>query len=96
MRFNASYEGVLHSVSELLVWSNGIINISEVENLDLYEFEVYREIFKNKFEAEQDGKKEFIKNTFEFAKKCTEAICKTVAGAYGTKQGKSPVGPGHK
>lgn len=93
MHFDTSYEGVLHSASELLVWSEGIININDIENLDLYEFEVYREIFKNKFEAEQEGKKEFIKNTFEFAKKGIEAICKTVAGAYGTKSGGSPKGP---
>lgn len=88
MHFNTSYSGILQSVSELLVWSTGYINIGEVEKLDLYEFEAYREIFKYKHEAEQDEKKEFIKNTFEFASKCTENICKTVAGVFGTKKGK--------
>ena len=53
MRFDSSYAELLHHVSELLIWSGGFINISEIEDLDLYEFEVYREIFKNKFETEQ-------------------------------------------
>lgn len=93
MHFNSSYVAIVHGASELAVWSNGIINISDIGNLDLYDYEVYREIFKNKFEAEQDGKKEFIKNTFEFAKKAVEAICKTVAGSNNAKAG-SLKGPG--
>lgn len=93
MLFNSSYDYTLHNISELLVWCNGIINIDTIDNLDLYEFEVYREIFKNKFEAEQEGKKEFIKNTFEFAKKGVETICKTIAGSYGTKTKGSPKAP---
>lgn len=89
MHFNSSYMSILQSVSELLVWASGYINIGEVEKLDLYEFEAYREIFKYKHESEQDDKKEFIKNTFEFASKCTENICKTIANVFGMKKGKS-------
>lgn len=80
MHLNSSYDELLHHISELLIWSNGFINIGEIENLDLYEFEAYREIFKHKYEVEQEQKKEFTKNTFEYAKKAVEAICKTIAG----------------
>jgi hypothetical protein len=50
------------------------------------EFTYLRHIFKEKFEQEQKGKQEFIKNTFEFAKKAVEVICKTIAYAFGGKK----------
>lgn len=90
MHFNSNVSLLFQNVSELAIWSSGIININDIYNLDLYEFEVYREIFKNKFETESESKSEFIKGLIEFAKRCVESICKTIAGAYGTRAGKLP------
>lgn len=79
------YQQMVNHAIELLIWAAPSINILEVDYLDVAEFELYRKVFKNKFEQEQDNKNEFIKNTFEFARKCVEVICKTIAGAFGTK-----------
>lgn len=95
MHFNTSYSNILSEISELYIWSNGI-NIKDIEDLELMEFEAYRNIFKAKYEKENDAKKEFIKNTFEFARRCVEVICKTIAGAFGTKSGNSPKNPSKK
>lgn len=74
-----------NEIIELLIWSNGFINKCEIENFTVDEFFYYRKIFKDKFEKEQDNKQEFIKNTFDFAKKGIEAICKTIANAFKIK-----------
>jgi hypothetical protein len=79
------YKAVLNECIELVVWAAPCINILEIDEIDLHEFDVYRKIFKEKFDAESKSKQEFIKNTFEFARKCVETICKTIAGAFGTK-----------
>ena len=41
-----------------------------------------------------ENRKKFIENTFEFARKGIEVLCKTIAGAFGTKAGK--IGGGKK
>lgn len=69
----------------MTVWAAPSINIVEIDNIDLHEFELYRKVFKEKFDTEAKNKQEFIKNTFDFARKCVEVICKTIAGAFGTK-----------
>lgn len=58
----------------------------------MLDFMTYRSIFKSKYEGEADNKKKFIEGTFEFAKKGIEVICKTIAGAYGTKTNTSKLG----
>ena len=81
----SSYQATFHECVELVIWASPSINIDGVDNLDIYEFEFYRKVFKDKFENDAKNKQEFIKNTFEFARKCVEVICKTIAGAFGTK-----------
>jgi enolase len=81
-----SVQRITHEIIELLIWSNGFINISEAHQMTFDEFHYLRKIFKEKFEQEQKNKQEFIKNTFEFAKKGIEIICKTIAGAFGGKK----------
>jgi hypothetical protein len=86
---------MLNEVFELLVWSNGVVgDIEIIENMSLSDFINYRNMFKPKYEAEAENKKKFIENTFEFARKGIEVICKTIAGAFGTKAGK--IGAGKK
>lgn len=89
MSFDSSYIQTINEISELIVWSSaGIGNLEIVENMSMLDFINYRSIFKAKFEGEAENKKKFIENTFEFARKSVEVICKTIAGAYGTKTGK--------
>ena len=88
---DSCYKAVLNECIELIVWAAPSINIGEVDEIDLFEFEVYRKVFKDKFESEAKNKQEFIKNTFDFAKKCVEVICKTIAGAFGTKTSSSNI-----
>jgi len=87
MQLNSAYQQVLNDIAELGVVSSSFINISEAEDLSCVEFDYYRSIFKQKYEKEQENKAEFTKASFEFAKKCTEAICKTIAGVFGSKSG---------
>jgi len=91
MLMNSCYQQELNYEIELLCWGDKLFTYSEVENLDTHEFEVFRNIFKEKAEAEAKAKQEFIKNTFEFARKCVEVICKTISGAFGTKTSSSKV-----
>lgn len=86
MILECSAKKLLHDVIELLIWSNGFINISNMENMDNNEFLYLHKIFKEKFEQEQKNKQEFIQNTFDFAKKGIEIICKTIGYAFGGKK----------
>lgn len=93
MTFESSYIQTVNEISELIVWSEGQVgNVLIIEELSLLDFINYRKIFKSKYEAEAENKKKFVENTFEFAKKGIEVICKTIAGAYGTKTGGSKLG----
>ena len=85
---DSCYKATINECIELVVWAAPSINIGEVDDLDLHEFEIYRKVFKDKFENEAKNKQEFIKNTFDFARKSVEVICKTIAGAFGTKTSK--------
>jgi hypothetical protein len=97
MSFEGSYLQVMNQVSELLVWSDGIIGDSSViEEMSMLDFLSYRNIFKAKYEGDSENKQKFIENTFEFAKKAVEVICKTIAGAYGTKTGNNKLSSGKK
>lgn len=87
MSFGTSYQNTLGESAELAIWSDGIINIGDIDSLDVLDFYFYRELFKKKFEEEKKSKSEFIKGCFEFAKKAVEVICKTIGGSYGTKPG---------
>lgn len=78
-----AYQQVLNELLEITIYSSASININEAEELSCVEFEYYKSFFKQKFEKEMDNKNEFIKNTFEFAKKAVEIICKTIANAMG-------------
>lgn len=89
MSFESSYIQTINEISELIVWSGGEIgNLDVIESMSMLDFLNYRSIFKSKFEGEAENKKKFIESAFEFARKSVEVICKTVAGAYGTKTGK--------
>jgi hypothetical protein len=93
MSFEGSYIQTINEISELLVWSEGCVgDVKTIEELSLIDFINYRQIFKSKYEGDADNKKKFIENTFEFARKAVEVICKTVAGAYGTKSNSSKLG----
>lgn len=85
MLMDSCYQKVVNECIELAIWSAPSINIPQIDNLDIVEFDIYRKVFKNKFEEEAKNKNEFIKNTFEFARKGIEVICKTIAGAFGTR-----------
>jgi hypothetical protein len=84
MTFDLGYRNSINQVIELLVWSSGVLDKQEIEELDSIEFDIYRTFFKKKYEDDNEQKKKFIENTFEFANKAVEVICKTIAGAYGT------------
>ena len=85
MTMDSCYKAILNECIELVVWAAPSINIGEVDTFDIHEFDIYRKVFKDKYEADTKSKQEFIKSTFEFARKCVEVICKTIAGAFGTK-----------
>ena len=80
---SGAYQQVLNDILELLIYSSASINIGEAEELSCVEFDYYKGIFKEKFEKDTENKNEFIKNTFEFAKKAVEIICKTIANVWG-------------
>lgn len=93
MSFESSYIQTINEISELLVWSDGVVgDIKILEDISIIDFINYRQIFKAKYEGDADNKKKFVENTFEFARKAVEVICKTVAGAYGTKSNSSKLG----
>lgn len=71
------------------MYSGSGIPIEDIENLTSVEFEYYYKIFKEKFEKESENRNEFIQNTFEFARKCVEVICKTIANVWGGDQTKN-------
>lgn len=79
----SAYQQVLNDIAELLIYSSPSINIGDAEELSCVEFDYYKNIFKQKFEKELENKSEFIKNTFEFAKKAVEIICKTIGNVWG-------------
>jgi hypothetical protein len=83
-------------MAEMLIWSNGFINIGEMDRMDVFEFDAFREMFKKKYEEDADSKKEFTKATFEFARKGIETICKTISAAFGAKSGSGPKIPSAK
>lgn len=89
MSFNSSYLNTLGEITELAIWSNNLINILQVEELDISDFYFYRELFKEKFNEEKKNKSEFIKACFEFAKKGIDVLCKTIIGSNSTKIGKN-------
>lgn len=93
MSFESSYIQTINEISELIVWSDGGIgNLQVIEGMSMLDFINYRVIFKSKYEGEAENKKKFIENAFEFARKSVEVICKTVAGAYGTKTNSNKLG----
>lgn len=93
MSFESSYIQTINEISELIVWSDGGVGtINTIEDMSMVDFLTYRSIFKSKYEGEADNKKKFVENTFEFARKAVEVICKTIAGAYGTKTNNSKLG----
>ncbi|MCS7316905.1 MAG: hypothetical protein NZZ41_01095 [Candidatus Dojkabacteria bacterium] len=81
--YSGSYQQILNEIIELFVFSGSSLTISDIENLTCVEFEYYYKIFKEKFEKENENKNEFIQNTFEFARRCVEVICKTIASVWG-------------
>jgi hypothetical protein len=87
MTFDLGYRNTINQIIELLVWANGLLDKNEIEELDQIEFDLFRSFFKKKYEDDNEQKKKFIENTFEFANKAVEVICKTIAGAYGTNSG---------
>jgi hypothetical protein len=89
MTFDLGYRNTLSQITELLIWANGLLSIPVIEELDQIEFEFYRTFFRKKYEEDNEQKKKFIENTFEFANKAVEVICKTIAGAYGTNSNTS-------
>ena len=84
MTFDLGYRNTINQIIELLVWSDTTLKKDEIEEMDQIEFDIYRAFFKKKYEDDNEQKKKFIENTFEFARKSVEVICKTIAGAYGT------------
>lgn len=85
MQLDSSYHKTLYEIAELGIWAAGFINISEVENLTCVEFEFYRNVLKEKYEAEMENRKDLIEKAFKFGGNCTETICKTIANAFGGK-----------
>lgn len=81
--YSDSYQKVLNDIIELVVFSNNAISITEAEEIGCVEFEYYKNIFKEKYTKDIENKKEFIQNTFEFARKAVETICKTIINAWG-------------
>ncbi len=68
------------------------MTVDIIESMSMGDFLNYRNIFKSKYDGDAENKKKFIENTFDFARKAVEVICKTVAGAYGTKSDNSKLG----
>jgi len=89
MTFDLGYRNTINQILELLVWSCGSIDKTQIEELDQVEFDIYRTFFKKKYDDDNEQKKKFIENTFEFANKAVEVICKTIAGANGSNSGAS-------
>lgn len=84
MGFDSSYQQILGEIAQLNIFSGGSLSISEIEDLDLIDYYFYKEIYKNHYEQEQNNKQELIKQSFEFAKKSVEIICKSIGGLGGT------------
>ena len=89
MTFELGYRNTINQIIELLVWADGLLSVDQIDNFDQIEFDIYRTFFRKKYEEDNEQKKKFIENTFEFANKAVEVICKTIAGAYGTNSGAS-------
>jgi hypothetical protein len=84
MGFDSSYQQILSEIAQLNIFSGGSLSISEIEDLDLIDYYFYKEIYKNHYEQEQNNKQELIKQSFEFAKKSVEIICKSIGGLGGS------------
>ena len=85
MLLDTSEAEIMKEVAEMAVWSDNCININDALNLTVLDFYIYRKIFKELFDQKTESKQKLVEASFEMAKKCTETICKTIAGAYGTK-----------
>jgi hypothetical protein len=86
MLCNSSYQQIINEIAEIGIWASPFINIGDAENLTCREFDFYKEVYKEKFEKEQENKQEIIKKAFEFGADCTKAICKTIAGVFGKRK----------
>ena len=73
-------------MAELNAQMEELARIVEQVNAEMAAYgRITKQTADDKFDAEAKNKQEFIKNTFEFARKSVEVICKTIAGAFGTK-----------
>lgn len=87
MLFDTCEQEILKEIAETAVWSENCINIFDSLELSVLDFYIFRKMFKDLFDQKAESKQKLVESSFEMAKKCTEAICKTIAGAYGTKAG---------
>jgi hypothetical protein len=86
MTFESSYLQTINEIAELIVWSDGNLgDVNSIESMCMVDFFNYRKIFKGKYEGDAENKKKFIENSFDFAKKAVEVICKTIASSNGSK-----------
>lgn len=85
MMCESCYLQVLNDISELGIWAAPFINIEEAEELTCLEFEFYRNVFREKYEKEQENKMEIIKKAFEYGGQCTKAICDSIGKAFSGK-----------
>lgn len=83
MIYSDAYQNILNKIAAFYVYTGSSLNLDDIENVNCVEFEYYFNLFKEKFEKENENKNEFIQNTFEFARNCVEVICKTIANVWG-------------
>jgi len=83
MLYDTCEAEILKECCELAVWSENNINIFDSLNLTCMDFYMLRRIYKDCYDKKTESKQKLVESAFTMAKKCTEAICKTIGGAFG-------------
>ena len=73
------YSSILNQQIELVIYSEGGITWSDIENMSADELPYVIYNFKKVYDEKQNAKQEFIKTCFEFASKALETLFKLLS-----------------
>jgi len=74
------FSKLLNDALEVMIYSEGSVTHSDVENMSLDELHFFIYNFKKIYEEKQESKKEFIKSIMQFAQKAVNSLIKAITG----------------
>jgi hypothetical protein len=74
------FSKLLSDAIELIIFSEGGVTHSDIENMSMDELHFFIYNFKKVYTEKQEGKKEFVKSVMQFAQKAVNSIIKAITG----------------